>query len=157
MYLYRIYGLKVGTGSFISPRCFVNDRQIVIGDRCYVNYGCFLDGPVTIGNDCLVGMEALLCASSHEIGPTSRRAGANKSAPVVIGNGCWIGARAIILPGVTIGEGSIVGAGAVVTKDCEPNSLYAGSPAHLIRRLPFSEITDFASRMLYNSETISVI
>jgi maltose O-acetyltransferase len=135
--IYRSYGLTVGKHSLISPRCFIGNCSITIGKRCFLNYGCFLDNlaPITIGDDCSIGMEVLLCTSTHELGPDSRRAGALAGKPIVIGNGCWIGARSIILPGITIGPGSIIGAGSVVTKDCEPNGLYCGSPAQLVRKL----------------------
>ena len=69
------------------------------------------------------------------IGSRERRAGASTAKSIEIGNGTWIGARSVILPGVKIGEGVIIGAGAVVVEDCEDNSLYAGNPAHLIKRL----------------------
>jgi maltose O-acetyltransferase len=91
--------------------------------------------PISIGDDCSIGMEVLLCTSTHELGPSSCRAGDLAGKPIVISNGCWIGARSIILPGVTIGSGSIIGAGSVVTKDCGPNGLYCGSPAQLVRKL----------------------
>ncbi|MGA2887891.1 MAG: DapH/DapD/GlmU-related protein [Terracidiphilus sp.] len=135
--LYKSYGLTVGKHTIIMPRCFIGGCHITIGDRCFLNYGCFLDnlGPISIGDDCSIGMEAMLCTSTHKLGPSSRRAGAPIGKPIVLGSGCWIGARAIILPGVTVGSGSIIGAGAVVTKDCEPNGLYCGSPARLVRRL----------------------
>jgi maltose O-acetyltransferase len=137
--LYRSYGLTVGKHSTISPRCFIGNCHIVIGERCFINYGCFLDNlaSISIGDDCAIGMEVMLCTSTHELGPSSRRAGVLAGKPIVIGNGCWIGARAIILPGVTIGPGSIIGAGSVVSKDCEPNGLYCGSPAQLVRKLIF--------------------
>ncbi len=135
--LYRSYGITVGKQSIISPRCFIGDCHITIGKRCYLNYGCFLDNlaPISIGDDCSIGMEVLLCTSTHELGPSLRRAGPFAGKPIIIGNGCWIGARAIILSGVTVGPGSIIGAGSVVTKDCEPNGLYCGSPARLVRKL----------------------
>ena len=135
--LYRSYGISVGRWSTISPRCFLGNRFIAIGERCFLNYGCFLDnlGSISIGNDCSIGMEAMLCTSTHEVGPSSKRADVAFGKPIVIGDGCWIGTRAIILPGVTIGPGAIIGAGAVVTKDCEPDGVYYGSPARLIRKL----------------------
>ena len=67
-------------------------------------------------------------SDTHEIGDSSRRAGASKYPSINIGDGCWIGANSLILGGFTIGEGTIIAAGSVVIKNCEPNSLYAGVP-----------------------------
>jgi maltose O-acetyltransferase len=78
----------------------------------------------------------MFCTSTHEIGSRERRGGKSISIPIKVGNGCWIGARSMILPGVTIGDGCIIAAGSVVTKDCEPNGLYAGTPAKRIKDLP---------------------
>ncbi|WP_081357668.1 acyltransferase [Neomoorella thermoacetica] len=80
-------------------------------------------------------MEVMICTSTHVIGEKNKRAGESKNLPVIIGDGCWIGTRAVILPGVKIGEGCIIAAGAVVTKDCESNGLYAGVPAKRIKNL----------------------
>ncbi|MNP69519.1 Maltose O-acetyltransferase [compost metagenome] len=80
-------------------------------------------------------MQVMLCSSTHEPGDVSRRAGKPSGKSIKIGDGTWIGTRAVILPGVTIGEGCIISAGAVVTKDCEPNAMYAGVPAKKIKEL----------------------
>ena len=98
---------------------------------------CYFDtrGPIAIGRSCDLGMEVMFCSSSHRAGPRSKRAGEYFHAPIVVGDGTWIGSRALILPGVTIGEGCIVAAGAVVTEDCAPDGLYAGVPARRVRDL----------------------
>ncbi|WP_060664555.1 DapH/DapD/GlmU-related protein [Bacillus sp. CHD6a] len=80
-------------------------------------------------------MEVLFCTSTHEFGTCERRAGKPYGKPIKIGNGCWVGARVTILPGVTIGDGCIIAAGSVVTKDCESNSLYSGVPAKRVKGL----------------------
>ena len=82
-----------------------------------------------------LGHEVSIITSSHEIGPTERRAYGSVAEPVVIEPGAWIGARATLLPGVTIGKGAIVGAGAVVTRSVEADTLVAGVPARMLRRL----------------------
>ncbi|MGI2292887.1 acyltransferase [Paenibacillus sp. GXUN7292] len=74
-------------------------------------------------------------AKQKRLAVSSKRAGESDRKPVTIGKGCWIGARATILPGVTVGDGCVIAAGAVVTKDCEPDSLYAGVPAIKIKSI----------------------
>lgn len=129
-------GVKIGKAS-VAPWCFIGGPRLTIGDDTFINVRVFLDGlgAITIGRDVHLAMEAMVLTGTHEIGPSSRRAGTLRSADVVIGDGAWIGARAVILPGVTIGSGTVIAAGSVVTSDCEPDALYAGTPARLVRRL----------------------
>lgn len=119
-----VYGrgrLQIGHRSWLSPGVIVHthlEAEVVIGDRCDV-------GP---------GVEFI--TGSHLPGSTSRRAGAGTALPIIVGHGCWIGAGSRILGGVTIGDGVIVAAGAVVTHDVPPNVLVAGVPAVIKRALP---------------------
>jgi acetyltransferase-like isoleucine patch superfamily enzyme len=76
-----------------------------------------------------------MTTSYHEIGASQRRQGAIEQQPIRVGAGTWIGTRAVVLPGVTIGPGCVIAAGAVVTKDCEANGLYMGLPAVRVRDL----------------------
>lgn len=117
--------------SYIQARCFFGSRAITIGAGTFVNYGCFFDGsaPITIGRNVRIGMQALFVTGSHESGSIEQRAGAETSSPIVVEDGAWIGARATILPGVTIGRGAIVAAGAVVTRSVDPLVTVAGIPA----------------------------
>ena len=80
-------------------------------------------------------MGILLTAALHNIGSHQRRGTGAAGAPIVIGAGSWLGARSIVLPGVSIGEGCIVGAGSVVTCDCEPDGIYVWAPARRTRDL----------------------
>ena len=73
--------------------------------------------------------------TTHNVDNSERRAGALRHESISIGNGCWIGTRATILPGVKIGGGSIIAAGAVITKDVDTNTLVGGVPAKMIRQL----------------------
>ncbi|PAF37606.1 hypothetical protein CHH58_10380 [Terribacillus saccharophilus] len=131
--------MKIGKNVAISPGSYFNGLKVNVGNDSWINSNCFFDGDnenIHIGSNCGIGMQVLFCTSSHEIGYPGRRGGPVIKKPVIIGNGCWIGARATILPGVTIGEGCIVAAGSVVTKDCLPHGLYAGVPAKRVRELP---------------------
>lgn len=86
---------------------------------------------IRIGTKVAISREVFICTASHDISVPSRPL---KTAPVSIGDGVWIGARAMILPGVTIGEGAVVAAGAVVTKDVEPWTVVGGNPARFIKK-----------------------
>jgi maltose O-acetyltransferase len=134
--LLRRLGFALGRGVSIRAGCFFGGR-VAIGDGSFVNYGCFFDAsaPISVGSGCRLGMGVTLATSTHELGPATARAGRVTASPISIGDGCWLGAKATVLPGVTIGNGVVVAAGAVVTDDCEPNGLYGGVPARLIKRL----------------------
>lgn len=110
-------------------------QNITIGSRTFINMGCsFQDwGGITIGDDCLIGHNCTICTVNHKQEPELR--GDMVCAPVKIGNKVWIGANSTILPGVTIGDGAIVAAGAVVTRNVEPNTVVGGIPAKVIKRL----------------------
>jgi maltose O-acetyltransferase len=142
--IYRAVGIQLGTRN-ISPGCFVGGPDLSIGRKCFVNYGCFFDvsAPIEIGDDCYIGMQTLICTSTHDMGDSDRRAGRLRAESVRIGHGVWIGARVTILPGVTIGDGCVIGAGSTVLRDCKPDSVYAGTPARLVRDI--SEL-DFDAR-----------
>lgn len=87
---------------------------------------------IIIGDDVAIAMGG----HTHNIGKALRRAPRKTLlGPIVIEYGCWIGANVTILPNVTIGHGTIIGAGSVVLKDCLPNSVYAGNPARLIKKI----------------------
>lgn len=136
--IYRLYGIKTDTINIGNGCKFVDGwKDITIGKNVLINYGVLFNGygQIIIEDDCSIGCEVALITVSHEQGPPKRRAGAPVAGSIRIGRGSWIGARAIILPNVTIGEGCIVAAGAVVTKDCETNGLYAGVPAKRIKDL----------------------
>jgi len=131
-------GHVVHPTALLDPCTFVGGLTgLEIGAHTYINRNCFIDlsAPVIIGDGCVISLEVALITSSHEISNATRRAGAVTARSIEVGNGTWIGARATVLPGVTIGSGCIVAAGAVVVRDCEPNGVYAGVPARRIRDL----------------------
>jgi maltose O-acetyltransferase len=133
--LLKALGLQIGR-SHILPGVEFSTARILIGDRVFVNRGCFFDAHgVTLEDGVSVGCFARFITASHHIGGPDARAGGGFSASIVVKRGSWIGANALIFPGVTIGAGCVIAAGAVVTKDCEPNGLYAGTPARRIRDL----------------------
>jgi maltose O-acetyltransferase len=118
-----------GTGN-IYPR-------LHIGRDCWINAECFLDlgSSIFIGDRVSVGHQVIFLTSSHQLGTADRRAGPPMSQPIQVGNGVWLGTRCTILPGITIHDGAVVAAGAVVTKDVPPNVIVGGAPARIIRYL----------------------
>jgi acetyltransferase-like isoleucine patch superfamily enzyme len=110
-------------------------KHIKIGKNVFINHACsFLDmGGITIEDDVQIGPRVNLVTENHPINPTKRKHLDLK--PVVIKRNAWIGAGATILPGVTIGENSIVAAGAVVNKDVPDNTIVGGVPAKLIKMI----------------------
>lgn len=106
--------------------------QLVIGDRSGIGINCEVNGPVTIGKCVMMGPEVVIYTSNHEHGRTDipmMDQGKSVVKPVVIEDDVWIGRRAIIMSGVHIGCGSIIGAGAVVTKDVPDYAIVGGVPA----------------------------
>ena len=124
-------GLAPGAG--VQMRCrFLNGRKVTLGSRTVINFGCQLDGrhyPIVTGSDVSIGPEASILSLGHD--PQSGDF-ATKGGPVTIADHAWIGYRAIVMPGVTIGEGAVVAAGAVVTSDVAPYSIVGGNPARVI-------------------------
>lgn len=111
--------------------------ELTIGDRTFLNYGVSIGASrsITIGADCNFGPYVnVVDTGFHELDP-ERRLERPEAQPVRIGDNVWLGVRVIVLPGVTIGEHSVVGAGSVVTSDIPPRSLAVGSPARVIRSL----------------------
>ena len=138
----RLAGFQIGVGTLMwGTPTFTGDAKLysklTIGQRCWLNVGCFLDlgAPITIGDQVALGHEVIILTSSHEIGPLAQRAAALYTKPVTIGDGAWLGARCTILPGVCIGAGAIVAAGAVVNRDIAPNTMVAGVPARVVKTL----------------------
>lgn len=115
-------------------------KNIHIGKRVFINMGCkFQDqGGIYIGDDTLIGHNVVLATLNHALSP--RKRADMIPAPIRIGSKVWIGAGAIVLPGVTIGDGAIVAAGAVVTKDVPENTIVGGVPAKPMRTISEEEL-----------------
>ena len=135
-------GVVFGNNSEITRRFYIdNPRGLQIGDNVFVNYGVHFHcgaqygASICLEDNVYIGPDARLCIPSHEIGSNSQRAGKNTYKPIIIEKGAWIGACALVLGGVTIGEGSVVAAGAVVINDIPDNELWGGVPAKYIKAL----------------------
>ena len=127
---------SVGNGVHIEPDFHCEfGKNITIGDQVYINFGCIiLDcAEVTIGNNVLIGPNLGIYAVNHGLDPEERIAGACIGKPVHIEDNVWVGGDVKVLAGVTIGEGSVIGAGSIVTKDIPPRVVAAGNPCKVIR------------------------
>lgn len=119
-------------GVYVEP-C---DQEVTIGSDTHFAPYCVLYGPLSVGNNCAVAAHVVLASVAHSYAdpdtpmiqqPTNQK-------KITLEDNVWIGANAVITPGITIGTGSIIGAGAVVTKDVEPYSVMGGVPAKLIKK-----------------------
>jgi maltose O-acetyltransferase len=110
--------------------------RLKVGTYCGFNKGAFFDleETITIGDHVAVGHDVMFLTRSYERGPASRRAGALRCAPIVIGDGVWLGARTMILPGVTVGAGSVISAGIAIAEDVPENTLLTGTQRVSIAR-----------------------
>ena len=129
---------EIGAGTEIRPPFHCDyGSHIRIGARAFANCGLVaLDvASITIGDDVQIGPNVQLLTPTHPVDAELRRAKWEAAEPIAIEQNAWLGGGAIVLPGVTVGENAIVGAGAVVTKDVPPNVVVAGNPARVIRSL----------------------
>ena len=109
---------------------------VELGDRSGLGINCRLAGKVIIGNDVMMGPNVSCYPRNHafdRVDIPMDRQGFSAESPIVIGNNVWIGANSILLAGVTVGDGAIIGAGAVVTKEVPPYAIVGGNPARVIR------------------------
>jgi acetyltransferase-like isoleucine patch superfamily enzyme len=134
--LSEIIGLQIDESTTVFTPFHTNFGQhIRLGKNVFINHGCtFLDlGGIVIEDDAMIGPQVNIITENHPVDPNNRKMLDLKS--VVLRRNTWIGANATILPGVTIGENSVVAAGAVVTKDVPPNTVVAGVPAKVIKTI----------------------
>lgn len=128
--------------TFIEPsfRCDYG-FNIFIHGLAVINYNCVIldTSPVNLGENIFIAPGVCIACAGHSIDPTQRAEGISTSKPIVIERDVWIGANAVICGGVTIGQGSVIGAGSVVNKDIPPMSVAAGTPCRVIRKIRESD------------------
>jgi maltose O-acetyltransferase len=131
--LFRACGQRVNVEQGAD---FYTGWEIEIGDHSTLGIGCMVPYDLKVGRDVMMGPHVIIVGDSHQFDSRElpmRLQGFRRYPPVRIEDDVWIGARAIILPGLTIGQGAIIGAGAVVTKDVPPYAICAGNPARVIK------------------------
>jgi maltose O-acetyltransferase len=129
---------SVGEDTEIRPPLYVDyGTHVTIGARCFANFGLVaLDvASISIGDDVQIGPDVQLLTPTHPLKPEPRRQKWEAAQPIAIGDNVWLGGGVVVLPGVTIGENTVVGAGSVVTRDLPPNVVAVGNPARVVRSL----------------------
>lgn len=134
---------EIGDGCYIEPPFHANfgGAHIHFGKNVYANFNltCVDDTHIYVGDNTMFGPNVTVATAGHPISPELRKKGYQYNKPVHIGKNCWIGAGAIILPGVTIGDHVVIGAGSVVTKNIPSNVVAVGNPCRVLRKVDSEE------------------
>ena len=106
-----------------------------IGENFYANFNLVIvdDGDVYIGDNVMIAPNVTISPTGHPVEPETRKLGMQFSIPIRIGNNVWIGSNSVILPGVSIGDNSVIGAGSIVTRNIPPNVVAVGNPCKVLR------------------------
>lgn len=130
---------EIGENCYIEPPFHSNfgGKHVHFGKNVYANFNltCVDDTHIYIGDYTMIGPNVTLATARHPILPELREKGYQFNMPVRIGKNCWLGAGVIVLPGITIGDNTVVGAGSIVTKDLPPNVVAVGNPCKVLREI----------------------
>ena len=130
---------EIGDDCYIEPPFHANwgGKNVHFGNGVYANFNLTMvdDCDIFVGNNVLFGPNVTVSAGTHPIHPELRSKQAQYNIPIHIGNNVWIGANSVILPGVNIGDNSVIGAGSVVTKDIPSNVVAVGNPCRVLREI----------------------
>ena len=128
---------EIGDDCYIEPPFHSNfgGEHVHLGNHIYANFGLTLvdDTHIYVGDNTMFGPHVTVATAGHPIDPTLRAKEYQYNMPIHIGKNCWIGAGALILPGVTIGDNTVIGAGSVVTKDIPSSVVAVGNPCRVMR------------------------
>ena len=136
--LKALLGREIPEGlTVLAPVYFDYGGYTRFGKGTFVNHGCyFMDGGgITIGENVFIGPFCGFYTASHPLDSTRRNEGLERALPITVGDNCWFGANVTVLQGVTVGAGSVIAAGSVVTRDVPENSLAAGVPAEIRKKI----------------------
>ena len=130
---------EIGEGCYIEPPLHANfgGKFVHFGSFIYANFNLTLvdDAPIYVGDHTMFGPNVTLVTAGHPILPRLRELVYQFNAPVHIGKNCWLGAGVTVLPGVSVGDNSVIGAGSVVTKDIPANEVAVGTPCRVVREI----------------------
>lgn len=148
---------EIGEGCYIEPPFHSNwgGSHVHFGSHIYANFNLTLvdDTHIYVGDYTMFGPNVTIATAGHPISPVLREKVYQYNAPVHIGRNCWLGAGVIVVPGVTIGDNSVIGAGSIVTKDIPDNVVAVGNPCKVMREIDENdEIYYFKGRKIINAE-----
>lgn len=138
---YKLFGAILGktNGPFIIESPFHCDYgyNIEVGENFYMNVNCVIldEAKVTFGDNVFIAPNCAFYTAGHPLDIEQRNRGLEYAKPITVGNNVWIGGNVVVVPGVTIGDNCVIGAGSVVTKDIPANSLAVGNPCKVIRTI----------------------
>lgn len=133
----RLFGQTNGTLQVVSPFMCDYGTNIEVGTNFFINMGGVMldEAPIKFGDNVFIGPQCGFYTAIHPIEAKLRRSGLETARPITVGNDVWIGGHAVVLPGVTIGDGSVIGAGSVVTKNIPPHVVAVGNPCRVVRTI----------------------
>lgn len=144
---------ELGEGCYIEPPLHANwgGHHVHLGKYVYANFNLTLvdDTHIYIGDHTMLGPNVVIATGGHPLSPELREKGYQYNAPVHIGTNCWLGAGVIIVPGITIGDHTVIGAGSIVTKDIPSHVLAVGNPCRVLR-----EINEYDKEYYFKSRKI---
>lgn len=144
---------EIGDACYIEPplRANFGGKHVHFGRHIYANFNLTLvdDTHIYVGDDTMIGPNVTLATAGHPIVPELRQKGYQYNAPVRVGKNCWLGAGVIVLPGVTIGDNVVIGAGSIVTKDLPSNVVAVGNPCRILRT-----VNDHDTEVYFKNKTI---
>ena len=146
---------EIGEDCYIEPPLHANwaGKNVHFGKGVYANFNLTLvdDTHIYVGDYTMIGPNVVLATAGHPILPELRPLAYQYNMPIHIGKNCWLGAGVIVLPGITIGDNSVIGAGSIVTKDIPANVVAVGNPCKVLR-----EINDHDKEFYYKDRKIEL-
>lgn len=144
---------EIGEGTYIEPPLHSNwgGKNTHLGKWVYANFNLTLvdDADIYIGDYTMIGPNTVLATAGHPIDPELRQKATQYNKPVHIGKNCWLGAGVVVMPGVTIGDNTVIGAGSIVTKDIPSGVVAVGNPCRVMR-----EVGEHDKKYFFRNEEI---